>query len=168
MFGLTRATRIFLRAGATDLRLGFDGLHGLVQSQLQQDVLSGHVFVFCNRSRTRIKALTWDGYATPVIMRRWEGSQKIVEGTERARSQFESHIKVRVEIPVFATKIASAHGACGVFADNPESCLFERKIGFDITVSGDQLLITEPQRDDLDRNAGLQKVHGGCVSEGMQ
>lgn len=61
MFGLTRATRIFLRAGATDLRLGFDGLHGLVQSQLQQDVLSGHVFVFCNRSRTRIKALTWDG-----------------------------------------------------------------------------------------------------------
>jgi len=36
------ATRIFLNPGATDLRRSFDGLHGLVQSQLAEDPRSGH------------------------------------------------------------------------------------------------------------------------------
>jgi hypothetical protein len=52
---------VFVREGATDLRLGFEGLYGLVEQQLKQDPLSGHLFVFCNRQRTRIKILTWDG-----------------------------------------------------------------------------------------------------------
>jgi hypothetical protein len=61
MWGLTRSTRVFLRSGATDLRLGFDGLSALVKSHLGQDLLSGGLFVFCNRSRTRVKVLTFDG-----------------------------------------------------------------------------------------------------------
>lgn len=72
MFGLTRATRVFVRAGVTDLRLSFEGLHGIVQTQLQQDALSGHVFVFCNRNRTRIKVLTWDGSGLWVCAKRLE------------------------------------------------------------------------------------------------
>ena len=72
MLNLTGATRIFLRAGATDLRLGFAGLHALVESQLKQDVLSGHVYVFCNRTRTRIKALTWDGSGLWLCTKRLE------------------------------------------------------------------------------------------------
>jgi transposase len=75
MINLTRATRVFLRAGATDLRLGFDGLHGLVQTQLQQDALSGHLFVFCNRARTRIKLLTWDGSGL------WLCAKRLEQGT---------------------------------------------------------------------------------------
>ena len=72
MITLTRATRIFVRAGATDLRLGFEGLHAVVQTQLQQDVLSGHLFVFCNRARTRIKILTWDGSGLWLCAKRLE------------------------------------------------------------------------------------------------
>lgn len=40
------ATRIFLAPGVTDLRRSFDGLHGLVRSQLSEDPRSGHLFLF--------------------------------------------------------------------------------------------------------------------------
>ena len=61
MFALTPATRIYLAAGATDLRLGCDGLWAQAQHVLASDPLSGHLFVFCNRSKDRIKILLWDG-----------------------------------------------------------------------------------------------------------
>ncbi len=51
------ATRIFLAPGPTDLRRSFDGLYGLVRSQLAEDPRSGHLFLFCNRSRNRLKVL---------------------------------------------------------------------------------------------------------------
>ena len=60
MWGLTKSARVFLRSGVTDLRLGFDGLSALVKTHLGQDLLSGGLFVFCNRSRTRVKVLTFD------------------------------------------------------------------------------------------------------------
>jgi transposase len=50
-----------LAVGATDLRKGFEGLFGLVKDRLGLDPLSGHVVCFCNRSRSRIKLLFWDG-----------------------------------------------------------------------------------------------------------
>jgi transposase len=72
MWGLTRATRVFVRAGATDMRKGFDGLHALVREQLGEDPLSGHLFVFCNRARTRLKVLCWDGSGLWVCAKRLE------------------------------------------------------------------------------------------------
>lgn len=36
MFGLTRETRVFLRTGATDLRLSFEGLSGLVVNVIRR------------------------------------------------------------------------------------------------------------------------------------
>ena len=44
-------------ASAVDLRLGFDGLSQLVRTQLSADPLSGHLFVFTNRSANRVKVL---------------------------------------------------------------------------------------------------------------
>ena len=55
------ARRVYLAVGATDLRKGFDGLYGLVRSRLEEDPLSGQLYVFCNAGRTRVKALYFDG-----------------------------------------------------------------------------------------------------------
>jgi transposase len=72
MFGLATATRVFVATGATDMRVGFDGLFGLVRDTLGEDPLSGHLFVFANRNRTRIKILVWDGSGLWVCAKRLE------------------------------------------------------------------------------------------------
>ena len=65
MRSITGAIRIYLYRGACDMRKSFDGLSGLVRSELGADPLSGSLFVFCNRRRTMVKVLYWatDGYA---------------------------------------------------------------------------------------------------------
>ena len=72
MFGLGPATKIYLAAEAVDMRKGFDGLYGLVRDQLGMDPLSGHLFLFTNRTRTRVKALVWDGSGLWVCAKRLE------------------------------------------------------------------------------------------------
>jgi len=72
MFGIGAATRVYLAVGATDMRKGFDGLYGLVQQRLEADPLSGHLFLFCNRQRTRLKVLVWDGNCLWVCAARLE------------------------------------------------------------------------------------------------
>lgn len=72
MFGLTLATKIYVAVEAVDMRKGFDGLYGLVRDQLGQDPLSGHLFLFSNRTRTRLKALLWDGSGLWVCAKRLE------------------------------------------------------------------------------------------------
>jgi transposase len=52
---------VYLAPGATDMRKSFLGLRGLVVSALRRDPNSGHVFAFCNKRRTMIKLLFWDG-----------------------------------------------------------------------------------------------------------
>ncbi|MBP7949640.1 MAG: IS66 family insertion sequence element accessory protein TnpB [Verrucomicrobiales bacterium] len=61
MLALSAATKVYLAAGATDLRKGFDGLCALVEGVLEEAPLSGHVFLFANAPRTRLKVLVWDG-----------------------------------------------------------------------------------------------------------
>ena len=72
MFGLGLATKIYIALDAVDMRKGFEGLHGLVRDQLGQDPLSGHLFLFTNRTRTRLKALVWDGSGLWVCAKRLE------------------------------------------------------------------------------------------------
>jgi len=61
MFGWGPATRVYLAAGATDMRKGFEGLYALVRDRLQLEPLSGHVFLFSNAQRNRLKLIFWDG-----------------------------------------------------------------------------------------------------------
>ena len=72
MFGLGPATKIYIALDAVDMRKGFDGLYGLVRDHLGQDAQSGHLFLFTNRGRTRLKALVWDGSGLWVCAKRLE------------------------------------------------------------------------------------------------
>jgi transposase len=59
MMGPPAGARIWLAAGYTDLRRGFDGLSALVQTALNESPYSGHIFVFRGRRGDKIKIL-WD------------------------------------------------------------------------------------------------------------
>ena len=72
MFGVGTATRIYLAAGSTDMRKSFDGLYGLVRDRLLCDPLSGHIFLFANARRNRLKLLFWDGSGLWVCAKRLE------------------------------------------------------------------------------------------------
>ena len=68
----TRSVRVFAHAAPVDLRKGFDGLYGLVVSQLGRDPLSGDCFLFTGRSRTRAKVLLYDGTGLCLYHKRLE------------------------------------------------------------------------------------------------
>jgi transposase len=84
MFGVGAATRIYLAAGATDLRKSFEGLYGLVRDQLLCDPLSGHVFLFTNAQRNRLKLLFYDGSGLWVCAKRLDKGRFGWPETERA------------------------------------------------------------------------------------
>lgn len=70
MIPFSPATRIYLAAGATDLRKSFEGLSDLVTHQFKEDPFSGHLYVFANRKRNRIKLLYFDGTGIWVCAKR--------------------------------------------------------------------------------------------------
>jgi transposase len=60
MLSLPTQVSIYLCTTPVDLRKSFDGLTGLVQSVFEMNLLEGHLFLFLNKRRDRIKALWWD------------------------------------------------------------------------------------------------------------
>ena len=72
MLTIPAAVRIYLAPGATDMRKAMDGLAALVSGTLRQNPLSGHLFVFANRRRDRLKILVWDRDGYWVLFKRLE------------------------------------------------------------------------------------------------
>jgi transposase len=68
----TRSVRVFAYPAPTDLRKGYDGLYGLVQSGLKSDPLSGDLYLFVNESRKMCKVLVWDGTGLCIFQKRLE------------------------------------------------------------------------------------------------
>jgi len=66
------ATRVWLAAGVTDMRKGFDGLSALAEKVLEQDPFSGHLFVFRGRRGDLIKVIWWDGQGACLFAKRLE------------------------------------------------------------------------------------------------
>jgi len=64
--------KIFLCLEKVDMRKSFDGLSAIVEHVLQQDPLSGHLFVFRNRRGDRLKILYWSGDGYTIWYRRLE------------------------------------------------------------------------------------------------
>ena len=65
-------TKIWIAAGVTDLRRGFDGLSAQVQNTLQQQPFSGHIFAFRGRRGDIVKLLWWDGDGLCLFAKRLE------------------------------------------------------------------------------------------------
>ena len=72
MIGLSPGTRIWIVAGVTDMRRGFVGLAGMVQTALEENPFSGQVFVFRGRRGDLIKVLWWDGDGLCLFAKRLE------------------------------------------------------------------------------------------------
>lgn len=72
MLGLPRSVRVWAYPAPCDLRKGYNGLFGLVQNELTMDPLSGDLFLFCNRTRTSCKVLSWDGTGLCIFSKRLE------------------------------------------------------------------------------------------------
>jgi transposase len=75
MFGFGPATRIYVATGATDMRKSFNGLYGLVRDRLGCDPTSGHVFLFSNARRNRLKLLVYDGSGLWVAAKKLDGGR---------------------------------------------------------------------------------------------
>jgi transposase len=54
------------------MRKGFDGLYGMVRDELGLEVRSGHLFLFANSRRNRLKILYWDGSGLWICAKRLE------------------------------------------------------------------------------------------------
>jgi transposase len=74
MFFANDQVQVWLYTEPTDMRKSFDGLSGMVKHKLQEDPLSGQLFVFINRRKTQMKVLYFDrsGYCI------W--SKRLVQG----------------------------------------------------------------------------------------
>lgn len=72
MMHLPASVRVYLCASACDMRKSFDGLHALVVQSMGLDAFAGHLFVFANRRRDRIKILYWDRDGFAVWAKRLE------------------------------------------------------------------------------------------------
>ena len=107
---------MYLAVGATDLRKGFDGLYGLVRSPLEQDPMSGQLFVFCNAGRTRVKALFFDGSGL------WLCAKRLGRG----RFDWPQEIEGVAKVAISANRVRAADGRAGTHANAGEAVVAQK------------------------------------------
>ncbi len=72
MIHLPASVRVYLCLAPTDMRRSFDGLHALVRDHLELDAFAGHLYIFSNKRRDRVKILYWDHDGFAVWAKRLE------------------------------------------------------------------------------------------------
>jgi transposase len=72
MIPVPASTRVWVAAGVTDMRKGFNGLAALAQDVLKQDPFSGHLFVFRGRRGDLLKVIWFDGQGACLFSKRLE------------------------------------------------------------------------------------------------
>lgn len=72
MLTFPAAVKLWYCPDPVSMRLGFDGLYALVANRLHADPLSGHLFIFRNRSADRLKVLYWSGHGLCLWSQRLE------------------------------------------------------------------------------------------------
>lgn len=78
MLSLPPSVRIFVAREPVDMRKSFDGLSGVVRDILEEDPLSGHLFVFFNKRRNLVKVLWWDRSGFWLLYKRLERGTFVV------------------------------------------------------------------------------------------
>ena len=82
-------TRVFLCTIPTKMNYSFDSLMGLAQQVFDQDPLSGHLFLFVNRDRDRLKILFWDHDGLAIFYKRLEAGTFQLPSTARGEQGVE-------------------------------------------------------------------------------
>ena len=88
MIHLPASVRVYLCTSPCDMRRSFDGLHALVTGAMKLDAFAGHLFVFANRRKDRVKILYWDRDGFAVWAKRLEeGTYAMPFGEEQEHRQ---------------------------------------------------------------------------------
>ena len=74
MIPVPAQTRVWLAAGVTDMRKGFNGLAALAEKVLEQDPYSGHLLVFRGRRGDLVKVIWFDGQGACLFSNAWSGA----------------------------------------------------------------------------------------------
>jgi len=75
VLSFTGSLKVWVALEPCDMRKGFDGLAAMASEKLGGEVKTGELFVFCNKKRTRLKILYWDGSGL------WVMGKRLEEGT---------------------------------------------------------------------------------------
>jgi transposase len=99
MIAVTHGIKVFVCTQPTDMRRSFDGLCGMVDQLIRQDPLSGHLFVFRNRNRDRLKILYWDSDGLAIWYKRLEdGTYQFPTDLKEQREALKKNPQGGVEI----------------------------------------------------------------------
>ena len=75
MFDLTKAERIYIAVGYSDLQHGIDGFAAIIQNTFHMNPQTRNLYIFCGRKADRIKALFWDNDGYILLYKRLEGGR---------------------------------------------------------------------------------------------
>ena len=99
MIGVAHGLKVFVCTQPTDMRRSFDGLSGMVEKIVVQDPLSGHLFVFRNRNRDRLKILYWDRDGLAIWYKRLEsGTFQFPTDLKQQREELKKEPRGGIEI----------------------------------------------------------------------
>jgi len=87
MLSLPSNMNVYLCVQPIDLRKSFEGLCGIVASVFQRNVLDGHLFLFINKRRDRIKAMWFDRDGLAIFYKRLEKGRFELPRDAQAQSQ---------------------------------------------------------------------------------
>ena len=89
MIQLPASVRVYLCLSPCDMRRSFDGLHALVRDHLQLDAFAGHLYLFANKRRDRVKILYWDRSGFAIWAKRLEEGAFALPSGEPGSTRFE-------------------------------------------------------------------------------
>jgi transposase len=89
MIHLPASVRVYVCLSPCDMRRSFDGLHALVRDHLQLDAFAGHLYLFANKRRDRLKLLYWDRDGFAIWAKRWEAGSYVIPAAESGSRRME-------------------------------------------------------------------------------